>query len=124
MSQTFLAQNFLCRSSYISDPNNPTEHCKVDEEFSGNNYKSSPDGAFDLRLLTIGDDSVLLNKLHKLKVVLTGSFIAIDLSRRNRRHLPDPEGWVTASNPSGLYTMLAAFAVFFVLNWLTLFTED
>ena len=123
MSQTFLAQNFLCRSSYISDPNNPTEHCKVDEEFSGNNYKSSPDGAFDLRLLTIGDDSVLLNKLHKLKVVLTGSFIAIDLSRRNRRHLPDPEGWVTASNPIGLYTMLAAFAVFFVLNWLTLFTE-
>ena len=116
MSQTFLAQNFLCRSSYISDPNNPTEHCKVDEEFSGNNYKSSPDGAFDLRLLTIGDDSVLLNKLHKLKVVLTGSFIAIDISRRNRRHLPDPEGWVTASNPIGLYTMLAAFAVFFVMS--------
>ena len=121
MSQKFLAQNFLCRSSYISDPNNPTEHCKVDEEFSGNNYKSSPDGAFDLRLLTIGDDSVLLNKLHKLKVVLKGSFIPfVDSYRRDRRHLP--EGWAITSSPLfkalksiGLYTMVAAFVVLFVM---------
>ena len=82
ISQKFLAQNFLCRSSYISDPNNPTEHCKVDEEFSGNNYKSSPDGAFDLEILNNGDDSLNMNNVDKLRVVLKGSFIPRDLNRR------------------------------------------
>ena len=124
--KTFLAQEYSCHSSYISDPNGDdgvhfSEKCEVNEEFSSNNYKSSPDGAFDFKILNMGDDSVLLTNVDKLKVILKGSFIPfVDSYRRDRRHLP--EGWAITSSPLfkalksiGLYTMVAAFVILFVM---------
>ena len=80
IQQTFLAQNYPpCFSSYISDIYKRTEHCKVEEEFSRNNYKCSPDGAFDFTILNSEDDSSLnMKNIDKLRIVLEGSNIAFD----------------------------------------------
>ena len=78
---TFLAQTHTCLSSYVSDPNNPDETkdvCRVDDEFSANNYKSSPDGYFDLTILNNEDRSLDMNSVKKLRIVLETSYIMLN----------------------------------------------
>merc|ERR1719323_878322 len=89
-SHTFLAQHFHCVSSYTStsllNPLEKTiEHCKVDQEFSSLNYKPSPNGAFDLKILT--NDDLDFDSIAKLKIGIKGSFVR-SLSARHYRHLP------------------------------------
>ena len=74
-THTFLAINHACFSSY-RDPNSHSEDCTVDEEFTFNNYKSSPDGDFEMTLLN--DEQELDRSLiAKFKVQLSGSFVPI-----------------------------------------------
>ena len=52
-----------------------SEKCQVSDEFSINNYKASPDGLFNFKLLT--DESILdYSRIAKLNVTIEGSFIA------------------------------------------------
>ncbi len=51
-----------------------SEFCQVDDEFSNTNYKASPDGVYQFKLLN--DESTLdFSKVAKMRVELSGSYI-------------------------------------------------
>ena len=75
ITYTFLAINHGCFSSY-RDSSGHSEDCTVDQEFSSNNYKSSPDGDFEMTLMN-NEEEVDRSSIAKLKIQLSGSFIPI-----------------------------------------------
>ena len=53
-----------------------TETCEVDEEFSHLNYKVSPDGLFELKL--VDSLNLDLEKLTSIRVTLEGNYIPFE----------------------------------------------
>ena len=76
VSHTFLAQHFACLSSYSSGEDGSRVICTVAEEFSSNNYKPSPDGIFDIKLLN-DEEELRRENIAKLKIELEGTLIHI-----------------------------------------------
>jgi len=82
--QTFLATNFACNSDYITEDAEITmgSQCIVIDEFSSTNYKTAPDGVFNVKILNA--DTIRMEDVYKLKIHFAGSSITTTSEQAHR----------------------------------------
>jgi len=74
-AHTFLCQNFFCTADYVTNEGDVTfkSSCEVNEEFSDQNYKPSPDGIYSIWLPNA--EKLAMSDVTKVKVEFGGSYI-------------------------------------------------